>query len=450
MPDPRSKYPTGRSAEKAAGADPHGRYRELCAIATTGTLTDGEWKLLRLHLQTCSECTRILQQFGEIERTAIPLLFSGGIPDDPVNGEPWTPSKARDELLSRVAQGHDSGWQEVTGRHKLVLKDKVKRPMRVLASSQSLRLAAGLVLAVVVGGLLYSFGISQGKKVTRPQALEMDLQREIEKSHAEKAHLEAGLAAKNIELENLSRREKAAVSDLASVKAEEKQGMSDLSQRALELQEVRNEKNAVTAERDELTRKLGESDSTVSSLKLALDRLRQERTTELVRTAALETHIADLSKHLREIEESNTSDSQLLASDRDIRELMGARELYIADVFDVDPESRTQKPYGRVFYTRGKSLIFYAFDLEQGSYVRNASAYQAWGRRGPHDERPVNMGIFYLDSDANRRWILKFDNPEVLAKIDTVFVTVEPKGGSEKPRGKPFLLASLKSQPNHP
>jgi len=44
---------------------------------------------------------------------------------------------------------------------------------------------------------------------------------------------------------------------------------------------------------------------------------------------------------------------------------MGARKLYIADVFDVDSGSRTKKPFGRVFYTQGKSLIFYAFDLDR-------------------------------------------------------------------------------------
>ena len=32
-----------------------------------------------------------------------------------------------------------------------------------------------------------------------------------------------------------------------------------------------------------------------------------------------------------------------------------------------------------------------------------------------------------------RRWVLKFDNPKVIEQIDAVFVTVEPKGGSDNP-----------------
>jgi hypothetical protein len=37
--------------------------------------------------------------------------------------------------------------------------------------------------------------------------------------------------------------------------------------------------------------------------------------------------------------------------------------------------------------------------------------------------------------------MLKTDNPDVLAQINAVFVAVEPKGGSAKPTGKPFLEA---------
>jgi hypothetical protein len=40
---------------------------------------------------------------------------------------------------------------------------------------------------------------------------------------------------------------------------------------------------------------------------------------------------------------------------------MGARELHIVDVFDTDGKGRTKKPFGRAFYTQGKSLIFYEF-----------------------------------------------------------------------------------------
>jgi len=55
---------------------------------------------------------------------------------------------------------------------------------------------------------------------------------------------------------------------------------------------------------------------------------------------------------------------------------MGARKLYIADVFDVDSVSRTRKPFGRVFYTQNKSLVFYAFDLDHQPGVKNAASFR--------------------------------------------------------------------------
>ena len=129
---------------------------------------------------------------------------------------------------------------------------------------------------------------------------------------------------------------------------------------------------------------------------------------------------------------------------------MGARDLYIAEVYDVARTGKTQKPYGRVFYTRGKSLIFYAYDLDQEKEAKKANTFQAWGRRGPDQQHAVNLGIFYEDNASRKRWILKCDDPKTLAQIDGVFVTVEPNGGSHKPSGKSLLFAYLRIDPNHP
>ena len=77
-------------------------------------------------------------------------------------------------------------------------------------------------------------------------------------------------------------------------------------------------------------------------------------------------------------------------------------------------------------------------------------AFQAWGRRGPNKDHALNLGVFYEDSAANKRWVLKFNDPKTLAQIDAVFVTVEPDGRSSSPRGKQVLFAYLRVNPNHP
>jgi len=128
---------------------------------------------------------------------------------------------------------------------------------------------------------------------------------------------------------------------------------------------------------------------------------------------------------------------------------MGSRDLYMADIHDVSGRG-TEKTYGRVFYTKGKSLIVYAFDLDAQPGLQNAKSFQAWGRKGSDKLQARSLGIFYQDNATKKRWVLKADDPKALEDIDAVFVTIEPRGGSEHPSGKQLLFASLRTSPNHP
>jgi hypothetical protein len=196
---------------------------------------------------------------------------------------------------------------------------------------------------------------------------------------------------------------------------------------------------------------LNEVSKSLAQVKQDLIRVEQDRQGALLRAAALETEVNDLHSEVSKASSAAANNEEFLAEDRDIRELMGARQLYIADVFDVQHDGRRSKPFGRVFYTKGRSLIFYAFDLQSQPGYHEAKAFQAWGKPDIAAAKPVSLGIFYLDSEKSRRWVLKADNPDLLAQINAVFVTVEPRGGSEKPTGKPFLEAYLHSlSPNHP
>jgi hypothetical protein len=207
----------------------------------------------------------------------------------------------------------------------------------------------------------------------------------------------------------------------------------------------------LTTERDALAQKVRDSERVLEAVRQELKFAQEERRQYLLRAAAFEARVDELSGQLRERERPARRDGPQVATDRDIRDLMGARQLYIADVFDVDPQGRTRKPFGRVFYTKGKSLILYAFDLDQHPGYRNAEAFQAWGRPSTGRSTPVSLGIFYLESETNRRWALKFEDLKVLEEIGSLFVTVEPKGGSKRPTNKPFLLAYLHTATaNHP
>jgi flagellar hook-associated protein FlgK len=208
-------------------------------------------------------------------------------------------------------------------------------------------------------------------------------------------------------------------------------------------------KQDLIQQRNELAQKFDAAQASAQALQNKLDSLAQQSSQDAARAKTLEAKVNDLAQQLHERDAAIDQQQELLAHDRDIRELMGARDLYIAEVYDVARTGVTQKPYGRVFYTKGKSLIFYAYDLDQAG-LKNASTFQAWGRRGPDQKQALNLGMFYIDSAAKKRWVLKFDDPKTLAQIDAVFVTVEPNGGSHKPSGKSLLFAYLKVDPNHP
>ena len=216
------------------------------------------------------------------------------------------------------------------------------------------------------------------------------------------------------------------------------------------LQNGQADRRALLQERSEATQRLDAAQAKTQALQDKLDVLERQASEDKQRATALEARVTDLDRLLHDREVTIEQQEELLAHDRDIRDLMGARDLYVAEVYDVERTGETKKPYGRVFYTKGKSLIFYAYDLDQQAGVKNASSFQAWGRRGPDWQQVLNLGIFYVDNSSKKRWVLRFDDPKALAQIDAVFVTVEPNGGSRKPSKKPLLFTYLHIDANHP
>ena len=153
-----------------------------------------------------------------------------------------------------------------------------------------------------------------------------------------------------------------------------------------------------------------------------------------VTIAAQDLEMQNLSEKLTEQTEILERERTLLAAGRDIHDLMGARNLHIADVFDVDSKGKDQRAFGRVFYTEEKSLIFYAFDLGDRNTAKRNASFQVWGTRGPAQNPAQSLGIFYVDDQKQNRWLLKFEDPRILAQIDSVFVTSNRRAEVPGPR----------------
>jgi hypothetical protein len=128
---------------------------------------------------------------------------------------------------------------------------------------------------------------------------------------------------------------------------------------------------------------------------------------------------------------------------------MAARQLHVIDVRDTDPNGNPSKAFGRVFLTEGKSLTFYAFDLNEERLATAKRLFQVWAVPAAGRNSSRSLGFLHVDAKAPGRWVLKVDNPELLKEISSVFVTVGPAAGGDQPRGQKMLYAYL-GEPNHP
>jgi len=433
-----------------SGCDEHEKYKKLGALAAAGSLAPLESAELHAHLRRCEQCHQVFRQYQALTTQGIAILADGHAARH--GDAAWDEAPAFEQLLQRIQIAEQSTPQNNHRTSKAIRTSVLLRtPARSIAA---IGLAAGLILAVAFGSYragirTHSRTVGNAIPVTTPVPVDDRLQKiSEEKKQADEAfaaeakrlsELQADGARKELELGKLQAALRAVEDRSNKLQAASSQSEAQLL--------------ALSQERDSLNAQLQSLDQSYGVDRTELANLRLEHEKTLMHAASLEAKIAELAATNKDQERRLKDTNQYLSSDRDIRELMGARKLYIADVFDVDGSSRTQKPFGRVFYTQGKSLIFYAFDLDREPGVVNASTFQVWGQReAPQGQQasPMNLGILYMDNESNRRWVMRFDDPKKLAEIDAVFVTVEPRGGSHKPTNKPFLYALLRNEANHP
>ena len=439
-------------------SEPHDEFLELCAVSTSGELTKEEQKRLEEHLAVCSTCREALRQYQTVVDQTIPAIAAAEESENFEREPSWSQNPAEKALFDRLVQEEKVQANPVVGP-----ESPAHVPSRILAASSDSAwrhvwtlYAAGILLFVALSFFAYRIGIRRGSdsaNVTPAQtslpgsmqasAVPASLEEQLSDAGHDREVARAEIAQRDKIIASLHRQLDQQSAEIVQMKAAQEKLESDLRAGDASRQDL-------LQQRTELAQKLDSAQTNSQALQGKLDTLAQQSVRDTDSLKSSEAKVKDLTRVLEQRETDLEQRDQLLAHDRDIRELMGARELYIAEVYDVAGTGETKKPYGRIFYTRGKSLIFYAYDLDQQSELKNASAFQAWGRRGPDQQQSINLGIFYEDNGSRKRWILKCDDSKTLEKIDAVFVTVEPNGGSHKPSSKPLLFAYLKVNPNHP
>jgi hypothetical protein len=431
---------------------PHDEFVELCAVSTSGNLTEGEKTKLEQHLSVCSECREALKEFQTTAEIGLPLFAAEGSGELRANFDGWSVDAAESALRERLARENSATRTGSGRRDGPSSKDALGRKGGARISEHWnhvwLPFAAAILLTATLGFYAYRVGVKRGAEDVHSTSPVKEtpvaaVPQQISDAGHDRELLVAQMLERDKTIEGLRHQVEQQASELNKIK-DEQAALQSASSKSDE------EKQRLAVSQAAVTQKLETAEASLQKTEKELEGLKGQRSQEDLGAKALQAKVGELNQLLRDREATIDQQQDLLAHDRDIRELMGARDLYIAEVFDVAKTGATQKPYGRVFFTKGKSLIFYAYDLDRQSGFKNASTFQAWGQRGQDREQALNLGVFYEDSASKKRWVLKFDDPQKIDQIDAVFVTVEPNGGSHKPSGKPLLFAYLRVRPNHP
>jgi hypothetical protein len=410
----------------------HDEFVALCALYYSGEISEEEWALLQIHMAYCDSCHEIFLQYQRITSDVIPAMAAvaaserGRAPRE----SDRTLEAAERRLMSQLDSSSARAEAPRQGRSGWRL------PAALIA-------ACGLVLASVLGVELVRMKSRLDATATgtpaQPGAVQATggpppVQQALKQSNEQVASLEQQISDADGRLKQAS---------LAMAGLEN------------QLEAERAARKQISDEKNELSQQLATAETELDSMRNQRASVGSDAERQSARISALEANVRDLKASLEEKDVALSEkdrmlalDQDFLARDRDIRDLIGARNLYIADIFDTNENGRTAREFGRIFYTKDRSLVFYGFDLDSQASHKQSVSFQVWGS-GSDRPKPVSLGLFYQD-DAHKRWVLRCNDAKALARLDMVFVTVEPPGGSNRPTGKQLLRAYLQVNPNHP
>jgi len=422
-------------------------YEELCALAASGQISESEFVELQDHLQQCEECRSTYAEFIDLVHSKLPLVHPEVVGSAKLPGFFSERPSYRERFVARARkEGLTVSNPPFSPSHKSGVWSWLRMRYAQVAT------VALAVLLLAVGVLAYNLHHSNLRYLnlaSERSSVNTPARREVTPESPESGTAPASVVAPTpapaLLKETAADAELAKVrNDQAAAEARSKTLEEQLTRVATELEALRSENETTNVSRGELEKKLKEAEQVANAIKEDLQEIRQARSKDSLTIGAQDLQIQKLSEKLTEQAEMLEQERILLEASRDVRDLMGARTFHIADVYDVDSKGKDQRSFGRVFTTEGKSvLIFYAFDLNDRNTAKRNASFQVWGKRGPAQSSAHNLGLFQIDDQKQNRWVLRFEDPRILAEIDSVFVTVEPPGGSAKPTGRQFLFAYL-------
>lgn len=422
----------------------HEHFESLASLAAIGEADGAEVAELETHLRECPACR---QAYGNFLSYGAVRMIELAERQEKLTGPEaigYIDSALFREKFMKKAEAE--GILPAPGRGDLTLADPAIRRTRSRRHGVfALGVAASALVALSVV-LVYHKKFSRNENLPQTRTIvDSTLRAGPRPSLPDNQRAVSELERKNREL----------VSEVLSLKISAGQTSVLAEEQMKIVARSETERNTLLAELKEretniadLERQFDQAQTEVRTLHSELDAAQTKSAAEL---ASNQERIRELSDQLAEQSASLDREREMLAANRDIRDLMSARNLHIADIFDTDTKGRTRAAFGRVFFTEGKSLLIYAYDLNDKRVQEAGYTYRVWGKKEGPGQPARSLGIFYSDDKAQKRWVFQNEDPKVLNEIDSVFVTLEPPGTAPtEPKGEKFLYAYLRNQPNHP
>jgi hypothetical protein len=420
----------------------HEHFEELCSLAIIGEVSHEEWADLEKHLGQCPQCRVACADFIALTDEHLPTADRSSV-RSARKGSPEVTAGLRQATFAKVAnEGLHISPEAMAGtvrrrtRADEWLGDVV---CSLRARPSQVTIVATLLAVGVVGAVIVRHDAARRHQVERLASSLYEAQNDAARL---KQQLDGAVDPQSGTKPDASLQQQlnAVHEHTAQLDAEHQQDIRSL--RALEVSVAQLESEKASAVQD-----AQKKETELTTLRGQMEALRVDATQKESELVAQQYRLSELSDQLSAQKVALDHEQQLLAESRDIRDVMSARNLHIIDVHDQTAHGES-RPFGRIFLTEGKRLIFYAYDLDSAN-LKNAS-FQAWGQRSDGGRAALNLGIFHIDDQKQSRWALKVEDPNLLKTIDSVFVTVEPHGGTKKPSGKKLMYAYLRNPINHP
>lgn len=399
----------------------HSHYEELAALAAGGHLSKEEYDALQDHLATCEECTQIAQEFRQFVKSGLPILES-------------QPSGMWERINSRPEPGARARFLARARTEGVRFSAKISQPTYQTRS----RLVYGTAtLGVIAATLLIAVFYGHSALRKSSSGTQSDQQALLLKQEKD------ALTTRLLQQEQELAQQQSEIGKLRGQLGLALRGAEDL-RRESESKGVRLEQSS--SQTAQLLDELENSNKQLAASSAEIARINQLLVTDTSSLDAQQKRIREISDQLRIADATLAMERQFTSAGKDIRELLVARQLHVVDIRDTDANGKQSQAFARVFVTEGKSLMFFAFDLNDPRAINAKARFQVWGEQLGRKGSVRSLGVLAMDDKAQNRWALKVENPSLLSDVNSVFVTV---ASADRTASGPRLLYAYLGAPNH-